>query len=498
MVFPRMHFDPVDHKYIYIALRNQISRVAVTQCGLYSTLRDCRAALDPSCGWCVATHKCCTLDECSKSTWISIPEDSFQKELISFQVAKASTEVTLNLHLRVQGTEKLSFACTFKAGNVNLFKSTAVSFPNCSCSLSSHHLPPEGLRVTVTVTIEDQKITETLKLRSCPDITETSPYAQCVACVSAGCQWSVSSKKCSWTTGSATQVARLYSIQDACEGLYSEKYTPEIISLQPNQVSFHGKNNAIIQGNNLEQVMKIRFQGFMECTTKETPVLERSSDTLKFSVPSGNKGNTRVCLVTADGRCHSNATITYGSHPTCIGLQPRNTWASGGRKIEVLGNNLKYMDKIIVNNKELNVESSTVGVWFHSPPLLRSGPFSVSLRVGSSTVDCVDKLSYLPNPEFLSFSAAQDVSYVLVLINKKQDRLNMRVEDVKVWGLQEEKEFECIIDKIMSVALICKILGTPDVKIQVESLRISIGDFSTILELDGRHTNSFFCVQDSP
>ncbi|KAL7857817.1 hypothetical protein AOLI_G00179190 [Acnodon oligacanthus] len=51
MVFPRMHFDPVDHKYIYIALRNQIRQVAVTQCGIYSTLRDCRASQDPSCGW---------------------------------------------------------------------------------------------------------------------------------------------------------------------------------------------------------------------------------------------------------------------------------------------------------------------------------------------------------------------------------------------------------------------------------------------------------------
>ncbi|KAL7857814.1 hypothetical protein AOLI_G00179160 [Acnodon oligacanthus] len=33
MVFPRMHFDPLDHKYI--ASKNQIRRVAVFQCGVY-------------------------------------------------------------------------------------------------------------------------------------------------------------------------------------------------------------------------------------------------------------------------------------------------------------------------------------------------------------------------------------------------------------------------------------------------------------------------------
>ncbi|KAF4080934.1 hypothetical protein AMELA_G00155140 [Ameiurus melas] len=57
MVFPRMYFDPVDHNYIYITLRNQIKRVAVTQCSMYDTLRDCIGSMDPFCGWCGVTKR---------------------------------------------------------------------------------------------------------------------------------------------------------------------------------------------------------------------------------------------------------------------------------------------------------------------------------------------------------------------------------------------------------------------------------------------------------
>ncbi|KAL6473650.1 hypothetical protein MHYP_G00172110 [Metynnis hypsauchen] len=462
MVFPRMHFDPVDHKYIYIALRNQIRRVAVTQCGMYSTLRDCRASQDPSCGWCVTASKCLTKDECSVSPWISIPEDSFQKELISFQVTEVSTEVTLNLSLNV--AEKPPLTCTFMNEDVNLCNSSSGVFPSCSCRFSSQQLP---VNVTATVTIGDQKITERLKLRSCPNITETSQYAKCVACVSAGCHWSSSSNQCSWAIDSASQ--------------------PEIFSLEPNQVSFHGKNHAALKGRNLELVEKIRFQGVMECTSKETPVLERSTDTLKFSIPSGNKGTGRVCVVTADGHCHSNAKITYGSQPTCTGLQPRNTWASGKRKIQVLGNNLGFVDAVIVHSplKQITLNSNKT-FWFHTHnqrEYMDSGPFTVSLIVGSSTVDCVDKLSYLPDPEFTSFSTSKVDNDVLLTIQKKFDDLTMSKEDVTVWGLQEEEQSECVIDTIKSTALTCRIVGKKEHEIRVDSIKIMVGNFTKLIAM---------------
>ncbi|XP_072528616.1 plexin-C1-like isoform X1 [Salminus brasiliensis] len=498
MVFPRMHFDPVDHNYIYIALRNQIRRVAVTQCGVYSSLIDCRSSLDPLCGWCITTNKCSTLDECLNSTWISIPENVFQKDLITFQVAAISEEVSLNLYLSAQGSGRPPLKCSMKAEHVDLCEKVSV-FPSCSCNFSIQRLPPEGLRVTATVTVGDQKITEILNLRRCPDIKDTSSYAKCVACVAAGCYWSSSSQECSWTNGSEPQA----DIQKICKGFLTVEYKPEIMSLWPNQVSIHGKNNATIRGKNLESVMKINFQWLKECDSKETPVIERSSDTLKFNIPSGHKGNAMVCVVTADSRCHSKTTITYGPQPTCTGLQPRITWASGGRTIQVLGTSLQYVENIIVNKKEIGVRSSqsSEGLWFNTPPLMVGegyGSFSVSLRVGNSSVDCVDTLITFPDPEFISFSTSLEFNDVLVFINKKQDRLNMRDEDVKVWGLQEEKQFECVRQKVISTAIICNIVGTQDVSINVTSLKISVGDFSTVLETEVRNTVSLFCVKDLP
>ncbi|XP_072529533.1 plexin-C1-like [Salminus brasiliensis] len=478
MVFPRMLFDPVDNQYIYIALRNQIRRVAVTQCGTYSTLRDCRSSPDPLCGWCVTTSKCSTNAECSSSSWISIPEDSFQKKLITFLISEVSTEVTLNLHLNVEGTHNPTFTCTFKAGAEDLCSPNAV-FPSCSCSFLSQRLPAN---VTATVTIGNQTITENLKLRSCPDITETSPYAKCVACVSAGCHWFSSSQECSWTHGSVDSL----TFNDACQGLSSGENVPEILSLEPNEVSFHGRNNAVMKGKNLRLVENIRFQGFAECTTKETPVTERSSDTLKFNIPSGNKGSTRVCVVTADGHCHSNTIITYGSQPTCTGLQPSVTWASGGRKIQLRGDNLKYVDTVIVSPKVITpVFFLNKTFWFHTHGLREyKDSFNVSLRVGNTTVDCVDKLSYLPDPEFITFSTF-GTGVIQVTIQKKTDMLSISIADVKVWGLSGEKLHECKIKEITPTAVICTILGEKEDVINVDSIKVEVGEFKTAVYVNG-------------
>lgn len=70
-----------------------------------------------------------------------------------------------------------------------------------------------------------------------------------------------------------------------------------------------------------------RFDLFCVSTVPRKSVLERSADTLKFRIPDGNKGTAKVCVVTADGRCHSSAIVTYYSPPTCTELQPGVTWS---------------------------------------------------------------------------------------------------------------------------------------------------------------------------
>ncbi len=44
---------------------------------------------------------------------------------------------------------------------------------------------------------------------------------------------------------------------------------PEILSLEPSKVPFHGRNNVLLRGRNMESVTKIRIRGDLECIPKE-------------------------------------------------------------------------------------------------------------------------------------------------------------------------------------------------------------------------------------
>ncbi|KAL1275846.1 hypothetical protein QQF64_035469 [Cirrhinus molitorella] len=485
-VFPKMHFDPVDFNHIYIALKNQLRRVSVVSCAKYSSLKDCRVALDPLCGWCVNTHRCSTQKECSNASWVSIPKNSLQTQLFSFHMAEnSSSKITLHLALSLESTGNTTFSCAFTKESVNLCDGpeTPAVFPNCSCSFSDQLLYTKGLRVSATVTIEDQKITETLSLKNCSSITDNSPnasYTQCVQCISSGCHWSSSSKRCEWTDGSRQQL----NIQK-----------PEILSLEPNKVSFHGRNNVLLRGRNLESVTKIRIQENLDCISKESPVFDRSSDTVRFHIPpSETKGTVKVCVVTPDDRCHGNSIITYSSQPSCTGIQPTVTWRSGGRAIHVQGSNMELVESVMVlpSNKVLKTQYSTSlgDVWFHSHPYDGSGQFRVLLNVQNSAVDCGYYFSYKPDPEFTEFTTLQVANNLQVNIQKKADMLNLSMNEVTVAGVQGDRQYQCVLEKIESNAIICKIKGQPGVIPVVDSLTITVGNYALGLS----STKNLFCL----
>ncbi|KTG47576.1 hypothetical protein cypCar_00019467, partial [Cyprinus carpio] len=413
-VFPRMHFDPVDFKHIYIALRKQIS---------------------------------------------------------------------LHLSLSLESTGNPAFSCTFTKESDILCDGSdpPAVFPNCSCSLPDQLQYTGGLRVSATVNIEDQKITETLTLTNCSSITDSlsASHTQCVQCVSSGCHWSSSSKRCEWTHGPGEQL----HIQDACKNLLSEMVynKPAILSLEPNKVSFHGRNNVLLRGRNLESVTKIRIQGDLDCIPKESPVFDRSSDTLRFHIPpSGTKGTVKVCVVTPDDRCHGNSIITYSSQPSCTGIQPTVSWSSGGRKIHIQGSNLELVESVTVfpSNKVLKTQydTSSGDLWIDSHPYDGSGQFSLKLNVGNSTVDCVDYFSYKPDPEFTRFTTVQVANDLQVNIQKRVDMLNLSMSEVTVTGLQGDQQYPCDLEKIESNAVICKIKGESGAVPAVDSLTIRLTD----------------------
>ncbi|XP_016135479.1 plexin-C1-like [Sinocyclocheilus grahami] len=505
-VLPRMHFDPVDFKHIYIALKKQLRRVSVVECAKYSTLIDCRAALDPLCGWCVKTQRCSTQDECSKSSWVSTPKNSLQEKLFSFQVwaEKSSSKITLHLSLSLESTGNPTFSCTFTTGSVKLCDGSDLNavFPNCNCSFSDQLLYTTGLNISAEVALGDQKITETLVLKDCLNIKDNSPsasYTQCVQCISAGCHWSSSSKRCEWAHGPGPQL----NIQDACNDvLYEMEYEkPDILSLEPNKASFHGRNNVSLRGRNLEAVTKIRIQGDLDCIPKESPVFDRSSDTLRFHIPpSGTKGTVKVCVVTPDDRCHGNSIITYSSQPSCTGIQPTVSWWSGGRKIRVQGSNLEFVESINVSKQSYSqhvlktqYNTSSGDVWFHSHHCSYSECGLFSLNVGNSSVDC-KYLSFEYNPRFTGFTTLQVANDLQVNIKKRADMLNLSMNEVTVTGLHGDQKYQCVLEIIESYSVICKIKGEFGAISTVDNLSISVGEFYIILREERPEYLHFFSI----
>ncbi|XP_055793768.1 plexin-C1-like isoform X2 [Salvelinus fontinalis] len=490
-VFPKMHLDPVDRKHVYMALRNQMVRVPVAQCSEHKSLKDCWSAQDPFCGWCES--RCSFQDDCLQpSAWISISEDSQQQNMVSYQVEKSSSgeEITLTakVHLTVNGTGSLTFTCNFfntsspQRGDLCKRTSPAPAFPQCSCLFSSDQLPAGGLNATVKIRVGKQNLVEKLMLTNCSDITGPPTSALCSQCMTAGCSWS--NDACSWTPRSANSDP----IQDVCRlsqsGMnYSE---PVIFSIEPSVLSFHGRNHALMNGENLDHVTKVRIQGHMHCSLKESPVWNHTGSSLTFHIPGGDKGSVSVCVVLPDGRCLGKATVTYGSLPSCTGLIPSTTWASGKRKIKVQGVHLEFVEGVVHDHapQTIHTNYSSETLWYHTPlfeHINQAVTSTVSLRVANQTLACPSQLTYHPDPEFTSYTAIKTGNDLRVTIEKRADKLNITTEEILVFGVQEEnQDIECVMDTIETSnetdSVICEIKNTPN--LNIHSLRIRVGNFT--------------------
>ncbi|XP_030628573.1 uncharacterized protein LOC115810685 [Chanos chanos] len=287
-----------------------------------------------------------------------------------------------------------------------------------------------------------------------------------------------------------TAFLHVVTFQDVCRSSELKYEEPEILSVEPNVISFHGRNNVRLRGKNLNSVTKVRVQWDLDCNPKDSPVLQRSSDNLIFHIPGGIKGTARVCVVMPDGGCHGNTAIFYGSQPSCTNMQPRKSWASGNRSIQVVGSNLEFVEAITLNDYTTDVSFSSGVLRFQTPPLIvftDSGPFPVLLKAGNKSLACQEKLLYHPDPEFTSFTTSPRVNELLVTIQKKADSLTLNDTEIKVWGRKEEDEWRpCVNVKLESstdkAVVLCTINNTQDVKI--DSLKEEIGHYSIILKME--------------
>ncbi|CAL8278397.1 unnamed protein product [Gadus morhua 'NCC'] len=382
-VFPKMHLDPVGRKHVFVAVRDKLMRVPVSQCVQHSSLQSCWNARDPYCGWCGALRRCSFEDECPSSLWLSVPDDLSQRRILShsFQEdAEGKIRLAVFTHLK-RGGAPANFSCRFDS-SVGVLGGLGHRYPECTCLL-----PPVigGLWVSVTVSLGEVDVTEELNLLNCSGITGAPTPLLCSQCLAAGCGWS--NGACTWTRSGALNMNVCFALQTGVNSL------PEIFSITPSELSFYGKNNAVLTGRNLGHVIGVRLQGDLDCSAKEASVRLNTGASLTFHIPAGDKGRVEVCLLLPVGSCHGNASLTYLSAPVCASIAPDSTWASGKRKMNISGSNLEFVEEVTHSHTNQKVTFSKTGdgasLKFESLATDRD-PFSssVTLRItyGAKTV----------------------------------------------------------------------------------------------------------------
>ncbi|XP_056444017.1 plexin-C1 isoform X2 [Gadus chalcogrammus] len=467
-VFPKMHLDPVGRKHVFLAVRDKLMRVPVSQCVQHSSLQSCWNARDPYCGWCGALRRCSFEDECPSSLWLSVPDDPSQRQMLSHSFQEdAEGKITLVVftHLK-RGGAPANFSCRFDS-SVGVLGGLGYKYPECTCLLP----PVIGLRVSVTVSLGEVDVTEELNLLNCSGITGAPTPLLCSQCLAAGCGWSHGA--CTWTRSGALNMSICQGLQTGVDSL------PEIFNITPSEMSFYGENNAVLTGRNLGHVIGVRLQGHLDCSAKEAPVRLNTGARLTFHIPAGDKGRVEVCLLLPDGGCHGNASLTYRSAPVCASISPDSTWASGKRRMNITVSNLKFVNEVIHSHTDERVtfsESSDQSLQFESLPADRDAFSStVTLRVANHTLACPTAIRYLPDPQFTDFISAPAADHMRLTIEKKSDELQMAPEDLRVKGVQGGEDLDCVITTIERSSgtdfITCVIQSTSDAAVTAVKIR---------------------------
>ncbi|XP_030210872.1 plexin-C1-like isoform X3 [Gadus morhua] len=410
-VFPKMHLDPVGRKHVFVAVSDKLMRVPVSQCVQHSSLQSCWNAGDPYCGWCGALRRCSFEDECPSSLWLSVPDDLSQRRMLShsFQEdAEGKISLAVFTHLK-RGGAPANFSCRFDS-SVGVLGGLGHQYPECTCLL-----PPviAGLRVSVTVSLGEVDVTEELNLLNCSGITGAPTPLLCSQCLAAGCGWS--NGACTWTRRGALNMSICQGLQTGVDSL------PEIFNITPTEMSFCGKNNAVLTGRNLVHAIGVWFQGHLECSAK-------------------------------DGKRRMNITVS----------------------------NLKFVNEVIHSHTDER-SLQFVSLAADRDPFSST----VTLRVANHTLACPTAIRYLPEPQFTDFISAPAADHLRLTIEKKSDELQMAPEDLRVKGVQGGEDHDCVITKIERSSgtdfITCVIQISSDA--EITAVKIMYGNTIYLLEL---------------
>ncbi|XP_015239410.1 PREDICTED: plexin-C1-like [Cyprinodon variegatus] len=491
-VFPKIHLDPVDQKHVYVAFKNQVKHVSVSNCGAHQNVKDCLSAQDPFCVWCLTEGRCKFEGDCKDGEWFSIPDESKQK-IVSHIVMQDSTgaiKLIIQTHLTLKQTVQSTFACHFSS-SIQLCKETGPppQYPRCTCILKDF-LPTDELDVNLKIRLGGTILADQIKISNCLSITGEASFHLCQRCIRAGCGWR--QNRCSWGSDPIQK-------ESICENMEFRKnfFKPEIFSISPSFVSFYGRNHVVLSGHNLRDVTRVRIQDNMGCDTKESPVLSNNGSSLTFHIPSTEKkGMFKVCVLLPDGSCHGHLTITYQSSPICRDIVPPSTWRSGKRMVTLIGTNLHLVEGITHNYTQQKViplrRSNFQSLIYETPAETNAGMLRspVFLKVANQSLKCKKEIIYYPDPKFTSYTAVREGKDIRITIQKEPDKLEMKPEELEVWVIQGEKQHQCIeISKKSSnetESFICEMEGLQNfnqIKIRYGGKTINLWELSFLHQI---------------
>ncbi|RVE56278.1 hypothetical protein OJAV_G00219750 [Oryzias javanicus] len=130
----------------------------------------------------------------------------------------------------------------------------------------------------------------------------------------------------------------------------------------------------------------------------------------------------------------------------------------------------------------INISSKTI--FFHTPASMKNQRITIYLKVANKILECPKKIIYHPDPLFMSFKDVRKGNDVQVIIQKQVDKLDIKKEELSVWGIHERNEYHCILTGKESSnktdSFICEIENIGG--INLKQLVIKYGDTIVVLK----------------
>ncbi|GLD64976.1 plexin-C1-like protein [Lates japonicus] len=234
-------------------------------------------------------------------------------------------------HLTVVRAKTVQIRLSVLCKSSELWQECPPLFPQCTCILSDSRLPAGGLDVSVRIRVGKTHLLEQLTLTNCSDIRGPPSSVLCQQCIRAGCGWSKNS--CSWANQGVINDSVCQTMES---GMNFSR--PVISSITPSVVSFYGRNHAVLSGQNLRDVTRVRMTADADCTPRESPVWNNTGMVVAMATlisPTGHHHPAPKIVPSSSWAQWEEEDHTHGLSPGLGGgghTQPRPTEGQTSRK----------------------------------------------------------------------------------------------------------------------------------------------------------------------